>query len=86
MSENEYAKLELKYDTALPSNAKILLDGVPIKYVRGIKFISHIDNRVNIVQLELLATVDIESPVEVTTNLITFIGKDKYKLVKVEDD
>lgn len=74
MSENEYPVLKLKYDNVFPHATEISLDGVPLKYVRGVMFSAHIDNDVNIVQLELIAKVDIESPVNATTDLITFIA------------
>ena len=85
MSNTDYPVLKLRCDSIIPHNVNISLDGIPLKGIRGIKFSSHVNNDVNLVQIELLAKVDIESPVEVTKDLVTYIDGVKYKLVKAED-
>ncbi|MEN6551892.1 MAG: hypothetical protein ABFC34_03300 [Methanobacterium sp.] len=86
MNKNDFPLLKLKYESVLPHATEISLNGVPVPRVRGVKFISHVENDVNLVFLELLARVDIESPANFEKEMITVIDGEKYKLVKMEDD
>lgn len=65
MKEPEYPLLKIKCHSVNPCHATVELDGKPIPYLRGIKFQMHVENDVNIVQLEILAKVEIESLVEI---------------------
>ncbi len=86
MSSDKYPTLKLKYDDVIPLPTEISLNGIPIPCVRGITFCTHVNNAVNLVTIELIAKVDIESPVEVNKEMITYVDGEKYKLVKMDEE
>jgi len=86
MITSQYPVLKLKYDSVLPIAKEISLNGHQIPCVTRVDFCSCVDNKVNRIQIEILAEIEIETPVDVKQELVTYIEGEKYKLVKVENE
>lgn len=86
MAKIKFPVLKLKYDSVLPHAREISLNGIAIPCVTDIKFESSVKNKVNVVTIKILAKVDIESPVDMNKELVTYVDGVEYKLVKVEND